>query len=307
MNTTATEQFSIRELSGITGVNAVTLRAWERRYGLLQPGRSGKGHRFYTSADVDTVRNILVWLDRGVAISKVRPLLNSENALPDDSMTDRHWQESINRTLELVSRFQRDKLELQLNELFGNYPLDTLNTNFLQPVQVALDRAAALRFGAGVEKLFFDSELHADLMSRIRHTNSNNHGQPLLLVAFDGQQHGVGALLLALAVLEAGFRLHLLSGTCNLREIPYVIEQSQLSGNHAIRAVICHSDSKPDLLAPEQELTRAANHARVPFFLSGEWLAITPSLRELDSVDALPPSLRQAISQINQRMKGAPT
>lgn len=307
------QQYSIRELSEITGVNAVTLRAWERRYGLLKPARSGKGHRYYTADDVATVRNILVWLDRGLAISKVRPLLGSEQSVADESReSDSHWQEAVQRTLELVAHFQREKLEQQWNELFGNYPLDTLNANFFRPVQDALDRAEGVRFGAGAEKLFFNSELRADLMSRIRHANSNNHGQPLLLIAFDREQNGIQALLLALALLEAGFRLHVLSGACSLREIPYIIEQSQQpqqsqqSASHSIRAVICHSDSKLDIVLPEQELTRAANHARVPFFVSGEWLTITPALRDMEGVQALDASLRHAVGCVTRCLKDVP-
>ena len=37
--------FPIRVVSQRTGVNSVTLRAWERRYGLLKPLRTPKGHR----------------------------------------------------------------------------------------------------------------------------------------------------------------------------------------------------------------------------------------------------------------------
>ena len=39
----------IREVARITGVNAVTLRAWERRYGLIVPHRTAKGHRLFLS------------------------------------------------------------------------------------------------------------------------------------------------------------------------------------------------------------------------------------------------------------------
>ncbi|MCA1898692.1 MerR family DNA-binding transcriptional regulator, partial [Shewanella putrefaciens] len=39
----------IGEVSSITGVNAVTLRAWQRRFGLVIPERTPKGHRLYTA------------------------------------------------------------------------------------------------------------------------------------------------------------------------------------------------------------------------------------------------------------------
>lgn len=37
--------YPIRTVSDLTGVNATTLRAWERRYGLIKPLRTDTGHR----------------------------------------------------------------------------------------------------------------------------------------------------------------------------------------------------------------------------------------------------------------------
>jgi DNA-binding transcriptional MerR regulator len=309
MDMNVVDQYSIRQLSEISGVNAVTIRAWERRYGLLKPSRTAKGHRFYTVDDIETVRNILIWLERGLAISKVRPLLNNEQLITDASNSvNNHWQETVDHSLVLAQQFQREKLEQQISELFGNYPLDTLASNYFLPIRDALDRQSKLRFGGQAEKIFFDSELHTDLMSRIRHTNSNNNGERVLLLALDGQQHGIHALLLALALLEAGFRLHCLFDACSLREIPYIIEQSQLNltkspGNNTLKAVICHSDSKQDIPQLEQELIRAATHARVPFFLSGEWMNITPTLRNLEGITALEPSLRASVATVSQSLR----
>ena len=73
------ELYPIREVSRLTGVNPVTLRAWERRYGLIQPTRSESGHRLYSLADIDAVRSILAWIERGVAVSKVGKILARSN------------------------------------------------------------------------------------------------------------------------------------------------------------------------------------------------------------------------------------
>ncbi len=53
----------IREVTRLTGVHPVTLRAWERRYGLVVQ-RTGKGHRLYSEEQVERIRRILVWLER---------------------------------------------------------------------------------------------------------------------------------------------------------------------------------------------------------------------------------------------------
>ena len=69
------ELFPIREVSRLTGVNPVTLRAWERRYGLIVPTRTESGHRLYSMADIERVRSILGWIERGVAVSKIGKIL----------------------------------------------------------------------------------------------------------------------------------------------------------------------------------------------------------------------------------------
>ncbi|ORC53319.1 helix-turn-helix-type transcriptional regulator, partial [Pseudomonas floridensis] len=69
------ELYPIREVARLTGVNPVTLRAWERRYGLIQPTRTDSGHRLYSQSDIDTVRSILDWIERGVAVSKIGKIL----------------------------------------------------------------------------------------------------------------------------------------------------------------------------------------------------------------------------------------
>lgn len=67
--------FPIRTVAKVTGINPITLRAWERRYGLIKPVRTEKGHRLYSQQDIDTIGRIHALLEQGVSISQVPPLL----------------------------------------------------------------------------------------------------------------------------------------------------------------------------------------------------------------------------------------
>ncbi|MDP2514978.1 MerR family transcriptional regulator [Photobacterium damselae subsp. piscicida] len=60
------KRYAIGEVSDITGVNSVTLRAWQRRYGLIVPQRTPKGHRLYTHDDIANICQIVSWLKRGL-------------------------------------------------------------------------------------------------------------------------------------------------------------------------------------------------------------------------------------------------
>ena len=70
----ATTLLRIGELSRRTGVRADTLRAWERRYGLLSPRRSDGGYRLYGPADEGRVRTMLSLLGSGLSAAEAAAL-----------------------------------------------------------------------------------------------------------------------------------------------------------------------------------------------------------------------------------------
>ena len=69
-------QFPIRTISEQTGVPTTTLRAWERRYGLLKPSRTAKGHRLYTHQDIELVKSVVSLLKQGHTISEAIRMIN---------------------------------------------------------------------------------------------------------------------------------------------------------------------------------------------------------------------------------------
>ena len=50
--------YSIGEVAERCGINPVTLRAWQRRYGLLKPQRSEGGHRQFDEEDILRIEEI---------------------------------------------------------------------------------------------------------------------------------------------------------------------------------------------------------------------------------------------------------
>ena len=64
--------FPIRTVSELTGVNSITLRAWESRYGLIEPVRKASGHRLYTQEHIDLINRVVGLLDRGMRIGQVK-------------------------------------------------------------------------------------------------------------------------------------------------------------------------------------------------------------------------------------------
>ncbi|MEK1842508.1 MAG: MerR family transcriptional regulator, partial [Pseudomonas sp.] len=166
------ELFPIREVARLTGVNPVTLRAWERRYGLIQPTRTESGHRLYSVTDIERVRSILGWIERGVAVSKVgkilaktEPLKVLAQVIPNELVQANYdqWQQQVKAA---VSAFDEVQLEHVYGQVFSSYPLTVVFQDILIPVwKLLLQRHEA--FGQISEWLFLDGFLRSRVLQRL--------------------------------------------------------------------------------------------------------------------------------------------
>ncbi|MFO0583283.1 MAG: MerR family transcriptional regulator [Anaeromyxobacter sp.] len=66
-------RYPIRAVSKLTGISVDTLRAWERRYGVVEPERDERG-RLYSEADVERLKLLRSAVQAGHAIGRVAGL-----------------------------------------------------------------------------------------------------------------------------------------------------------------------------------------------------------------------------------------
>jgi DNA-binding transcriptional MerR regulator/methylmalonyl-CoA mutase cobalamin-binding subunit len=59
--------YTIRQAALRSGVNVPLLRAWERRYGIVEPTRTDGGYRLYDDAAIDRLRAMRVLVDDGMS------------------------------------------------------------------------------------------------------------------------------------------------------------------------------------------------------------------------------------------------
>lgn len=170
----------IREVTRQTGVNAVTLRAWERRYGLIVPQRTAKGHRLFSNEHVQRILKILTWLDRGVAVSQVKHLLDAEPAPSEPAHNDWHLQRQ--RLVQAISQLAERQVDESFNQAMALYPPRTLCEHLLLPLLGELEQRWQGRFGMRMERVFFHSWLRSKFAVRVYHNNRQLQGTPLLLI-----------------------------------------------------------------------------------------------------------------------------
>ncbi len=69
-----TPAYNLKAVVCETGLKPDTLRAWERRYGLPTPDRSGGGHRLYSQRDIQVLKWLVARQQAGLSISRAAEL-----------------------------------------------------------------------------------------------------------------------------------------------------------------------------------------------------------------------------------------
>ncbi|MDR6713584.1 DNA-binding transcriptional MerR regulator [Pseudomonas hunanensis] len=196
----------IGELARRTGVNPVTLRAWERRYGLLKPQRTPKGHRLYPLEQVERVQAILSWLERGASVGQVRELL--ERAPSNAPKGD--WQPREHALIDAIGNLSQRALDQQLNQAMALYPAITLCEQLLLPLLQSLARRWQSHFNARLEQAFFHAWLRSKLGARVYHDNQQLQGAAVLLAVDSERSFDAQLWLCAWLLTSSGYPVEIL-------------------------------------------------------------------------------------------------
>jgi len=262
-----TELFPIREVSRLTGVNPVTLRAWERRYGLISPTRTESGHRLYSQADIDNIRTITDWIERGVSVSKVGRILAGigglgapERALHSviDAAEQHSWQAQVRQA---VNEFDENRLDQLYGQIFSTYPLPVVFQELLMPVW----REFAARhdgFGQISEWLFLDSFLRARTLQRVQLTRGSA-SQRVLLASMPGGCRELELWVAGILMSTSDVAVSVLAPGQPLEELSLVCSKMRP------QALVLFSNSLPTADTPKK-LVRLGLSLNCPLLLAGE-------------------------------------
>jgi MerR family transcriptional regulator, light-induced transcriptional regulator len=254
------ELYPIRVVCSLTGVNPVTLRAWERRYGLIEPVRTASGHRMYTQEHIDRVRQVLSLLDKGISIGHASRRLARA---PSSKSANDQWSAQRERMITAITRFDEEALDGIYNEALGLYPLQVVTNLLLVPLLDELGRRWQSSDGSVAEEHFFSMYLRNKLGARFHHRTRLTTGPKLLCACVPGESHEFGLLLFALAAHEAGLRCVLLGANTPLSELPLACRSAQCDA-----IVISGSTVSPEDLLREQ-LPALLLAAGRPVFVGG--------------------------------------
>jgi len=257
-------RYPISTVASMTGVNPVTLRAWERRYGLIQPARTGKGHRLYSAQDVERIKEVLRLVEEGIPIGQVPQVLEAGNRATSDLVpVGDGWADYQERMVSAIEQFSEAGLESVYNEALSLYPVEIVTRRLLVPLLKELGKRWENATGSVAEEHFFGVYMRNKLGARFHHRQGNPQGPKLLAACLPGELHEIGILLFALAAHDRGFRIVLLGADMPLEELPIVVRRAKCD------AIVLSGAIEPSEKILNEKLPDLVRTARVPVFVGG--------------------------------------
>ncbi len=290
--------YTIGTVSKLTGVGAITLRAWERRYELIHPVRKESGHRLYTRTHIDQINRINALTDQGMRISQISlDMLESAPARNDrDAALESLWGAYLDNMNSAIIAFDEARLEEIYNEVLSLYPIELATRKLLKPLLVELGLRWETATGSIAEEHFFAFYLRNKLGARFHHRMRNEGGPRLLLAGLPGEYHEIALLLFALSANEQGFRLLPLGANMPLEELVFVASRTQCD------AIVLSGAIEPSTGTLGRDLPSLVGAVDIPVFVGGPASVFACDAINKTGAEALGQDLEHGLRRLKERL-----
>jgi MerR family transcriptional regulator, light-induced transcriptional regulator len=198
----------IGQLAKRTGTSPELLRAWEQRYGLLQPTRTPGGFRLYSAADEARVQRMQSLVSGGLAAAQAARLILSggEPAPPTASASATTLEDAAGNLTASLDRLDEQAANTALDRLFSAYTVETV----LQDVVIPYLHRLGERWETGevsVAQEHFASNLIRGRLLGLAQGWGQGQGPAAILACVPGEQHELGLLAFGVTLRRRGWRI----------------------------------------------------------------------------------------------------
>lgn len=201
----------IKTVSRITGVNADTIRSWERRYALLQPVRDEGGRRLYSQADIDRLNLIATLVKDGHAISllagmETTVLETMVRDLSPEKMPVTAGNKTVADLNEAIMAGDEEQFRRSLSSALLNLPPAFAAENVFAPTLHKIGTAWANGdIDVGLEHLL-SGIMREQLNATIATLRLAARGPAIAFTTLSGERHEIGTLIACYVAAAGGFK-----------------------------------------------------------------------------------------------------
>jgi DNA-binding transcriptional MerR regulator len=245
----------IGEFARRVSVSPELLRAWEARYGLLEPIRSDGGFRLYTAQDAERVARMKRGLDEGLSAAEA-----ARRALAQARPGEALLEDAQGRLLSAVRAYDEAAVQAVLDEALAGFAVETVLRELILPTL----REVGARWERGeleVGQEHFASNLVRERLLGLGRFWGRGGGPLAILACPPGERHDIGLIAFGLLLRSHGWRILFLGADTPLSTL------GQAVATTAPRLVVVASMDSSLLESEAGELRRLGRSA--PLVLSG--------------------------------------
>lgn len=199
--------YTIKRAAELSGVPAATLRAWERRYGLVEPERTDAGYRLYDDDAVDRVREMAALVADGWSASTAAAEVRRRREAPTASTpapTPAVGADMTRRLIEAASAMDATGVARVLDERFALGPFESVVDEWLMPTLDEVGHGwADQRISIAGEHLVAHAVLRR--LAAAYEAAASRPGGPTVIVGLPaGAHHELGIFAFAVALRRLG-------------------------------------------------------------------------------------------------------
>lgn len=225
-------KYNIKAVSKMLGIQAGTLRAWERRYNMIAPVRNESGHRLYTEEHIKILKWLIGKVDKGFTISQAVNLLESSQVSLTDNTELKMDGAQTDLSIELMDEllhallsFDESKAHDLLNKAFSLYSIDKVVIEILGTLLVKIGDQWEIGKITSAHEHFASSFLRSRI-GMILHTLPVDGLLPKVIgVCGPNESHELGLLIFTLFLRRKGFEVIYLGTSIAEGDIDIVLEE----------------------------------------------------------------------------------
>jgi MerR family transcriptional regulator, light-induced transcriptional regulator len=220
--------YNIKAVARLLGLQPVTLRAWERRYGLPVPHRGGQGYRLYSEYDLLTLRWLKNQIETGMSIGRAVNLLTEmrdsghDPAMEETSITVAQpvsLQNLSDDFYQAILRLDDGSASATLRRAFSIYNVDQVLINVIQPVLVELGEAWHRGDIPIAIEHYATHFCMQHLLSMLAASAPPAHSGLIFAACAPGEQHQIGLLSLIVMLRWRGWDVKYFGADLSLERI----------------------------------------------------------------------------------------
>lgn len=304
--------YNMKAVEQQTGISAATLRAWERRYTLVEPQRTPSGYRLYSERDVVLLRWVRTQMNEGLTISRVVAMLEGmrNNGEPvwlenDEALLMPHNETPVPPSSFITPLYQAlvtlddDRADEIIEQAFAMYTMPTVYVELITPTLVEIGEAWHRGEISISTEHYASTYLRGRLLSLLQ-AYPHRPEMPMIMVGCaPTERHEVGALIFAVMLRQQGYNVVYLGQDVPIDDLVETAVQER-------PAMICLSAHSPATAQHLAEVLEKLSHVgpHTPIFgYGGRAFDNDPDLRRSVPGTYLGTDPRDALNVVNNMLR----